>query len=148
MYVPLVQGSTYPPSFTILFIPQVFHSKRSLGNTTSQMHSVKVNNQSDLSSLHNRLLRLWSFEMWHTGRQVCMFGCLEGNRCLCISATALSTNIILVDKAVLPPLHHNTHRTPRDHNTKKKKALYCISCSRQVSWPFYGCQLNVNVYIY
>lgn len=25
-----------------------------------------------------------------------------------------------VDEAVLAPLHHNTHHTPRDHNSKKK----------------------------
>jgi len=88
-------------------IPKVFHSKRSLGNTTLWMHSVQVNNKSDPSSLHHWLLRLWSFGMWHTGREVCMFGCLD------VWKETAASDFMLVDEAVLAPLHHNTHHTPR-----------------------------------
>jgi len=46
-------GNPLPSPPPHLFIPKVFHSKRSLQNTNSQMHSVQVNNKSDLSSLRH-----------------------------------------------------------------------------------------------
>jgi len=48
---------------------------------------------------------------------------VDGYTCLDVWKETDASAFTLVDEAVLAPPHHNTHHTPRDHNTKKKSTV-------------------------